>query len=341
MYKILLTGFEPFAGMKTNVSGNVADLLDSTTSKFALGEHSVGSRGVLERNPIITWESEILPVDSQGSNRISRRVLSTEINDFDAIIHLGLARNAKIPLIETRALNLNRFNSADNRGRIANGEIVEGGPSEIPVTASIDSIRCENLKHQFEFSNDAGGYVCNETLYNTLLALTSSIDQQVIPCLFIHLPPEENMSLEAQVEFVTCISAIVAQPRHVDVVGAMFEIDGRWLASKRNDSFHDGKWEFPGGKIEVDETEEMALIRECKEELDWDVKPIERMMVIEHQYPNLTVTLHFWRCESLSEGPPAINSHSEHQWIKTASLHDVDWLEADKPLIQFLQSENH
>ncbi len=341
MYKILLTGFEPFAGMKTNVSRTVANLLGSTTSTIALGEFPVGSRGVRERNPIITWESEVLSVDSDGSNRISRRILSSEINDIDAIIHLGLARNANNPLIETRALNLNKFILADNQGRISNGEIIDGGPSEIPVTASIDSIRCENLKHPFEFSNDAGGFVCNETLYNTLLSLTSTTNQQVIPCLFIHLPSEEIMSIQAQVEFVTCISAIVAQPRHVDVVGAMFEIEGKWLASKRNDSFHDGKWEFPGGKIEADETEEMALIRECKEELDCNVKPIERLMVIEHEYSNLTVTLHFWRCESLSEGPPAINSHSEHQWIKTESLHEFDWLEADKPLIKYLQSGNH
>ena len=341
MYKILLTGFEPFAGMKTNVSGTVADLLDSTTSTIALGEFPVGSRGVFDRNPEITWESEILTVDSEGSKRISHRVQSRGINDFDGIIHLGLARNGKIPLIETRALNCNRFISADNQGRIAKGEIISGGPSEIPVTTSIDSIRSENLKHPFEFSNDAGGYVCNETLYNTLQSLTSSSCQHVIPCLFIHLPPEELMSIETQVEFVSLISAIVAQPRHVDVVGAIFEIDGRWLASKRTDSIHEGKWEFPGGKIEMDESEEMALIRECKEELDWNVKPIERMMVIDHRYPHLTVSLHFWRCESLSEEPPAINSHSEHQWISTASLHEFDWLEADKPLIQFLQSVNH
>ena len=336
MYKILLTGFEPFAGMKSNISGKVADLLNSKIMDIDLGDSPLGSRGVRNRNPTLKWETEILTVDIEGSNRISRRVISESLDEYDAIIHLGLARNATIPRIETRAINLNKFSSPDNQGRIENCEIIEGGPIEISVTGSIDSIRRENLKMPFEFSNDAGGFVCNETLYNTLHAI--SFQNIVIPCLFIHLPSEELIPIDEQFEFVSRISAIVSQPRHVDVVGAMFEDEGKWLASKRDDKMHDGKWEFPGGKIEPGETEEAALIRECKEELGWGIQPIERKMVIEHTYPNLTVSLYFWICTTDSKSPPAINSHSEHQWIETSLLHQYDWLEADLPLIKLLQS---
>ena len=82
------------------------------------------------------------------------------------------------------------------------------------------------------------------------------------------------------------------------------------------------------------------MIRECKEELGWDIQPIERKMVIEHTYPNLTVSLYFWICTTDSKKPPAINSHSEHQWIETSHLHKYDWLEADLPLIKLLQLNN-
>ena len=51
MYKILLTGFEPFAGMKSNVSGKVADLLNSKIMDVDLGDYPIGYRGVRNRNP--------------------------------------------------------------------------------------------------------------------------------------------------------------------------------------------------------------------------------------------------------------------------------------------------
>lgn len=336
MYKILLTGFEPFAGMKTNVSGIVAESLNFKSFNVELGESEIGTRRVRQRSPKLEWRSKILSVDKNGSTHISKDIISDSIEDIDAIIHLGLARNASLPRIESRGLNMNFFTSPDNSGRKVTGEIIQGAPSEISVSASIELIQNEDLKYSYEISDDAGGFVCNETLYNSLHALHSKCKE--IPCIFVHLPSEEFMSIEEQVEFVTLISAVVVQPRHIDVVGAIFENDGKWLASKRKGPIHSDKWEFPGGKIEHGETEHLALVRECKEELDWDITPLDRMMVIDYHYPDFTVTLYFWKCVSLSEVPPSNHSHSEHRWIKTSLLHNFDWLEADIPLIEYIQS---
>ena len=68
---------------------------------------------------------------------------------------------------------MNCFSLADNAGRKVIGEIIQGAPSEIPVSASIELIQNENLKYPYEISDDAGGFVCNETLFNTLHALDS------------------------------------------------------------------------------------------------------------------------------------------------------------------------
>ena len=336
MYKILLTGFEPFAGLETNVSEIVAEYLDMKSLNVELGESEIGTRRVRKRSPKIQWRSKILSVDKNGSTHISKDILSDSIDNIDAIIHLGLARNASLPRIESRGLNMNYFTSPDNSGRKVTGEIIQGAPSEIPVSASIELIQHEDLKYSYVISDDAGGFVCNETLYNSLHALRSK--DRDIPCIFVHLPSEEFMSINEQVEFVTRISAIVVQPRHVDVVGAIFENEGKWLASKRKGPIHSDKWEFPGGKIERGESENLALIRECKEELDWDISPVDRMMVIDYRYSDFTVTLHFWRCISHSDAPPSTHSHSEHRWIKTSMLHNFDWLEADIPLIEYIQS---
>ena len=335
MYRILLTGFEPFAGMKTNVSEIVAKSLNLKSFNIELGESKIGTGRVRERSPKIRWDSKILSVDKNGSSLISNAVLLDSI-DSDAIIHLGLARNASLPRIETRGLNMNCFSLADNAGRKVIGEIIQGAPSEIPVSASIELIQNEDLKYPYEISDDAGGFVCNETLFNTLHALDSK--SRDIPCIFVHLPSEEFMSIDEQVEFITLISGIVVQPRHIDVVGAIFEKDGKWLASKRKGPNHPDKWEFPGGKIEYDETEHQALVRECKEELDWEITPLDRIMVIDYDYSEFTVTLYFWRCVSHRDIPPSTHNHSEHQWIETSMLHNFDWLEADMPLIEYIQS---
>jgi 8-oxo-dGTP diphosphatase len=59
------------------------------------------------------------------------------------------------------------------------------------------------------------------------------------------------------------------------VAGALFHVDG-WLLARRADSetAYPGLWEFPGGKIEGDETPQTALIREWREELDVDVRVV-------------------------------------------------------------------
>ncbi|MBP1558431.1 MAG: NUDIX domain-containing protein, partial [Oscillospiraceae bacterium] len=50
-------------------------------------------------------------------------------------------------------------------------------------------------------------------------------------------------------------------------------------------------WEFVGGKVEPGETKEEALARECREELDADVRAGEVFMQLVHEYPDLTVEL--------------------------------------------------
>jgi 8-oxo-dGTP diphosphatase len=73
-------------------------------------------------------------------------------------------------------------------------------------------------------------------------------------------------------------------------VGVVKNATGQVLISLRDKALHQGGlWEFPGGKIEANETVEQALARELKEELDITVLATTLLITINHQYPDLAV----------------------------------------------------
>jgi 8-oxo-dGTP diphosphatase len=100
-----------------------------------------------------------------------------------------------------------------------------------------------------------------------------------------------------------------------------------------------GKWELPGGKVEPDEPEIVALKRECREELGVDVAVGERVG------PDLPIApgrvLRVFRAELVS-GEPYPHEHASLRWLTAGELEDVPWLPADRPLLpelrQLLQS---
>ena len=109
-------------------------------------------------------------------------------------------------------------------------------------------------------SQDAGEYLCNETLYRTLM----KIDDQT-PCFFLHLPLQQN---DAKGLVLQCIDRML-RPPCIDVGAGAIIKDGKFLAARRAPSEkHAGWWEFPGGKFEEGEDASQCLIREINEELE-------------------------------------------------------------------------
>gem|GEM_PF-125254 len=335
--RILLTGFDAFGGLSENISWQVAEYLGNASSVVDLGPRESGSGQPLHRSICIEWVAQRLSVDEAGSRAVAEMIGNGALNGFSAIIHLGLARHAKVPRIESQGINLNRFREADNSGRISNGKIVVNGPDLIPCSVDSEYVLQDGLSTSLEVSHDAGGYVCNETLYRTLYALDTDMDRRG-PCTFIHLPPSEEMDFKAQLNLVKRVSAIVVQPPHIEVAGALFRNGNQWMASRRSSGLHEGLWEFPGGKLEPGESVLDALIRECDEELGWSIRPIQLFERVDHVYPHASVELEFWICAYEGDNPPALRSHTEHRWVAKEDLGKLDWLEADIPLIKRIQS---
>ena len=101
-----------------------------------------------------------------------------------------------------------------------------------------------------------------------------------------------------------------------DVVAALIWNGDRFLVCQRPAHKTRGLlWEFVGGKVEAGETREMALIRECKEELDIEVNPSKVFMEVIHQYPDLKVRLTLFLA-TISNGIPTCLEHNEIAWIR-------------------------
>lgn len=122
--------------------------------------------------------------------------------------------------------------------------------------------------------------------------------------------------------------------RHVHVACAIIERDGMVLAAQRSARMSlPLKWEFPGGKLEAGESLEECLRRELREEMGVEVLVGEALTQYTHSYPDFTVTLYPFRC-TLEPGGITLHEHASLCWLSPERLHELDWAEADWPVIR-------
>ena len=92
-------------------------------------------------------------------------------------------------------------------------------------------------------------------------------------------------------------------------------------------------WEFVGGKVELGETKEHALIRECKEELNVLISVGDVFMDVVHAYPDLTVHLTLFNA-SIVEGESQKLEHNDIQWITPSEIRNYDFCPADEEILK-------
>ena len=98
-----------------------------------------------------------------------------------------------------------------------------------------------------------------------------------------------------------------------------------------------GKWEFPGGKLEVGETSQQALIREIQEELAVKIEVGKLIDTIEYDYPTFHLSMDCFLCVVV-DGKIILKEAEAARWLDKDELYSVDWLPADIALIEKLQN---
>ena len=124
------------------------------------------------------------------------------------------------------------------------------------------------------------------------------------------------------------------QSVRTDVAIAILARDGSVLICQRpaGGSFA-GYWEFPGGKCEPGETVIECLVREVREELAIDVRPVHPLRPIDHDYPRGSIRLHPYLCEHLG-GEPQLLACQAAKWVRPQELRQHTFPPANDGLIE-------
>lgn len=124
----------------------------------------------------------------------------------------------------------------------------------------------------------------------------------------------------------------------IKVVAALIEKNNNVLLAKRStgDPNVMGKWEFPGGKVELGENEFDAIEREIKEEFELDIKAKKFLINNICEYPAKTVDLRLYSCDYVA-GKFNLHDHSEYRWVSKEDLQNYDLAPADVPLAEYVK----
>ena len=122
------------------------------------------------------------------------------------------------------------------------------------------------------------------------------------------------------------------------VVAALIEKDGKYLIAKRNhgNSETNNKWEFPGGKVEIGESEEEAIEREIREEFEMEVKAIKFVNNCIWEYPERIIDLRLYECKYIS-GEFHLHDHSEYRYVDKKDFLSYTMCPADVPLAKYVK----
>ena len=132
--------------------------------------------------------------------------------------------------------------------------------------------------------------------------------------------------------------AVKTERKTVRVVAAIIEDQGRIFATQRGyGEFKDG-WEFPGGKIEANETPPQALRREIREELKTEIEVGECLTTIEYDYPDFHLSMNCYWAKIIA-GEPVLLEHEAARWLRIEELDTVDWLLADQTIIELIKEK--
>ena len=114
-----------------------------------------------------------------------------------------------------------------------------------------------------------------------------------------------------------------------DVVAAIIKKGNLYLVTQRNkDKYMGLKWEFPGGKVEANETLQEALTREIYEELNININVYEKIAEEKYKDSEINIVLHYFLC-SIKDGVISLNEHEAMEWVDKTDFDKYDFVVGD------------
>ncbi|MEZ4820129.1 MAG: (deoxy)nucleoside triphosphate pyrophosphohydrolase [Bdellovibrionota bacterium] len=122
------------------------------------------------------------------------------------------------------------------------------------------------------------------------------------------------------------VAALVLEDQHKRIL----------IGQRRQGDSNEGKWEFPGGKVERDESFEQALHREIREELTLELEDISFFHETCYQYPLIKVHIQFFYAQMKMTKELAPHAHQKLQWVSKQMLDQYDFLDANKQVLAMI-----
>ena len=126
----------------------------------------------------------------------------------------------------------------------------------------------------------------------------------------------------------------------INVTCAIILKDEKILVAQRNEKMNlPLKWEFPGGKLELNENEIDCIKREISEEININIHVLKKLSNNIHDYGTFKINLIPFLAHYLS-GEIKLTEHKDYRLLKKSELLNLDWAEADLPIVEeFLKLE--
>jgi mutator protein MutT len=123
----------------------------------------------------------------------------------------------------------------------------------------------------------------------------------------------------------------------IDVCAAVIVRGHYFLLAQRPEGKHlAGKWEFPGGKVDPNESLHDCIAREILEELGLDVLNPRLLVSLEHDYPEKRIRLHFLQCAIADDAAPCHHEGQDSAWVNIQELSSQDLAPADRRFVEWL-----
>jgi 8-oxo-dGTP diphosphatase len=125
--------------------------------------------------------------------------------------------------------------------------------------------------------------------------------------------------------------------KQIEVVAAVIKKGNTYLVAQRGQKGELAyKWEFPGGKVEPDETHEDALVRELQEEFGVTARVVQPLITVFHEYDTFLIKLHAYVALHIS-GEFAPAEHIDFKFMTKNEMMQYDFAAADLPIIKVLK----